>query len=281
MFQMPAFSINCDTECELGVHPIGDSVGGAQRNKWRQSGKAIYNIGNAIYDMDPEFTEKEILRRNYPRIENNSQQEPVFVPETFLPIVSKNGITPIESNISLFKRNLFINFHDEKVRRDELRRFKGSVAEMSFYEELKDVLKGKEAFILHGCILNLKESSFSQKKEIDFVILHKRLRQIVIFEIKYSFYRGKNFCPCKRSILQLRKTKHFLEQLIDELQLQNWSFVLAIGFMEHSYNQEQRVKCCDYCKPFLVQSGELKYLFNGLEDHLQENTDNEGYKKNN
>ena len=107
------------------------------------------------------------------------------MPETFLPVVSKYGITPIESNLWLFKKNLSVRFrNNQKIRRDELRRFKGSVAEMSFYEELKDVLKGKEVFIIHGCILNLGQ----QEKEIDFVILHKKLRKVIILEIKYSIY---------------------------------------------------------------------------------------------
>ena len=77
----------------------------------------------------------------------------------------------------------------------------------------------------------------------------------------------------------MKQTKYLLEELIGGLDLQNWSFVFAIGFMKHSYNMDQRIQCCEDCMPFLVQKGDLKNFFVGLEEHLQENSDPEGYRQ--
>ena len=110
-----------NTEYKLGVFPIRRT----QRSRQRPSGRERYNLGSGIYLNDPEVTEREILARNYPNVEDNSQTDAVFVPETFLPPVTSNNLTPIETNIELFKRNLHKTFRNGKVIRDELRRFKG------------------------------------------------------------------------------------------------------------------------------------------------------------
>ena len=149
---------------------------------------------------------------------------------------------------------------------------------MTFYEELKDVLTDKDVFILHGYILNIGERGIPQGKEIDFVILNKKFRQIIIFEIKYSIYRG-NHSPCQRAVQQLYKTRHVLEKLIGDLELQNWRIVLAIGFNEQSYNEAQKIKSCEKCKPFLVEKGKLKSFFDHLQETAETDMDNEGYKK--
>ena len=261
-----------NTEYKLGVYPIGRAV----KPKRILRGNKVYHLGSGIRMQDPEATEKILLRRNYPDVDDGTQTGAVFVPETFLPTISKYGITPIETNIELFQDNLLSIFPDEKDRTIELGRFKGSVAEMSFYEELKEVFKEKEVFILHG--YSIREERTSQNREIDFIIINKKFRYVMVLEIKYSLYRGKKASPCENAIHQLKETKKVLEGILKDLQLQQWKIVGAVAFMEHSINEEQRIRCCEECKMYVIQKGEMKSFF-GFEDYMPDNTDAEGYKK--
>ena len=124
--------IDCDFCTNTGFKLKVYNIGGEQ-HIWKPSDSSIiYHLGSDINSNDPEFTTKALLKRNYPEVEDGSQQEPIFVPETFLPPRSKYGITPIEANVDLFQENIRLFLHDEKEIKDELRRFKGSIAEMSF-----------------------------------------------------------------------------------------------------------------------------------------------------
>ena len=272
--------MDCDfctnTEFKLKVYNIG-----GERHIWRPSENRIYHLGSDINSYDPEYTTKALLKRNYPDVEDGSQQEPIFVPETFLPPRSKYGITPIEANIDLFQENIRLFLHDEKEIKDELRRFKGSIAEMSFYDELQNYFKGKEVFILHGyCLNNIPLGYTKRKKEIDFIIINKEHRYIMVLEVKYSLFRGENsgYCPVKRALHQLSKTKELFDILIGDIQLNGWRFIGAIGFMEHSKTEKQLFRCCLRCTKFLVQQKSLKSFFVNFEHYLQDMDDGEGYK---
>ena len=106
----------------------------------------------------------------------------------------------------------------------------------------------------------------------------------MVLEVKYSLYRGNNSsylpCPCKRAVHQISQTKNLFDQfLMWNVELNNWKFIGAIGFIEHSENEKQHIKFCDDCKKFLVQKDELKSFFKYYEDHLTGFNDEEGYKK--
>ena len=272
--------MSCDfcnhTGFKLDVYPIGGNL-----DRRRPTEERIYHLGSDIKLYDLEQTSKILLRRNYPDVEDGSQQEPIFVPETFLPqSLSKTTITPIEANIKMFNNNIQKFLKNKKEITDQKRRFKGSVAEMSFYEKLQKFVKGKEVFILHGYCLNIPQEYGKQRKEIDFVIINKKHRYIMVLEVKYSLYRGdkESYCPVKRAIGQISKTKELFDSLIGHIPLNGWNFIGAIGFMEQSKTEEQKFRSCEECQKFVVQQNDLKSFFVLHENKLPEMDDGEGYK---
>ena len=222
------------------------------------SGSRIFDYNTAA-DM--------LLSRTYPEIENGTQKNPIFIPETFLPSYSA-AVDPDHFQDQLNK--LYEN--NEKQKSKELRASEGNFAERMFFDELQKVVESRGAVVvLHNseflCPKYLTKPGCQQglKNESDFIIIDKKNMFIMVLEIKYNLFckalGNVKETSIVKGLKQISKIKLLLETFFcGDIDVQNWRFVGALGYMK--INEE--VVTCESCQPFVVQHDQLSRLFDSL-----------------
>ena len=152
-------------------------------------------MGNDKQTFDYIEAANLLLRRSYPEIENGTQTGPIFIPETFLPDKYTRGVDP-ESYLEKLEQihacgeTFKSSFSKYKNKSEEYAAFRGTHTERIFYDELKRVLKGSKAVVLHGTEMLLPQN-FNKPggiQESDFLIINRDYKYIMALELKYSLF---------------------------------------------------------------------------------------------
>ena len=222
-------------------------------------------MGSGITTFNYAEAAKLLLERSYPEIYNGTQHGPIFIPETFLPTYTR-AVDPykFQEKLEQFQSTGGIN---QKSFNDELGRFKGAFAERIFFDELQRVLNLRRSgsVCLNGStILSPNVLKSGSQQECDFLIINKNHKYIMSLEIKFNLesYSSEYKPTVEKALEQLSKIKRILETFFsNDIDISKWKFVGIIGYVKMS----DHVKCCSDCKPYIIQSSELKDLFNKIE----------------
>ena len=244
-------------------------------------------MGNGRQTFDDIEAANMLLRRSYPEIENGSQTGPIFIPETFIPEKYTRGVDP--DNILERLEQLYSpddtsasSYSKYKNMSEELAAFKGTYTERIFYDELRRVLKGSRAVVLHGTEMMLPQNfpKSGGRQESDFLIINRDYKYIMSLELKYSLFsksdsgvRDKD-PSIQKGLKQISIIKTIFETFFgNDIDLSDWRFVGVLGYVKMA----DHVKCCSDCKPFVVKTSEIEKLIQKFEhDAIAEN--DEDYK---
>ena len=247
------------------------------------SGNKIFNYWEAS---------KLLLKRSYPDIHYGKQVGPIFIPETFLPSYTR-AVDPdqIAEKLKMFHGRQDTMEKGENLAIDqELKKFRGNLAERNFYDELQRVLEIQnfKAVVLQGFQMMLPEiicksgTQTGGRQESDFLVINQDFKYIMLLEVKYNLYSvpdGKDMkTSIDRGLNQISLIKTILETFFcNDIDISRWRFVGVLGYVEMS----DHVKCCSVCKPFVIKSAELNDFLNKIQENLIvnfEDRNDEDYK---
>ena len=232
--------------------------------------KVQFKMGNGKFTEDIEEAKDHLMKRNYPEIENGTQNGPIFIPETSLPEKYYRGVDP--ENFPKKVKQLHDTTGKEeftklKSAKEEMSVFEGEHAERIFFDEIHRVLDSKSV-VLNGVKLP-QLSEPNQDQESDFLVIDSERKFIFSLEIKSNLFseaKGKiKITSVKKGVEQISKIKKILEKYFcTNIDLTGWKFVGALGYG----SKADHVQCCLQCKPFIVDTSGVEALFNKLDKEL-------------
>ena len=223
------------------------------------------------------------MKRTYPEIENGTQKQTVFIPETYLPDKFFRGVDPknfpkkVKQLHDTTEKEEFTKLKNEK---EEMSLFKGEHTERNFFDSIKKHLNTKSVVFNGVKLPQLGDPKLDQ--ESDFLVIDSERKLIWSLEIKSNLFsetKGKvKKSSVQKGVEQISKIKKILEKYFcTNSDLTGWKFVGALGYG----SKAEHVKCCPSCKPFIVDVTGVKALFNKLDRELTGTTSAnlEAYKK--
>ena len=175
-------------------HPMLQLIGLSDEELQEQMAKGhsyAFNMGNSNIIPFKDFREatKVLMDRNMAEVLNNTQIEPVFMPETHLPNMTR---VVDEKEYKAKKAQLDeeeLQFLEIKAGTEDSQVALGDLAEKELFEQLKKFYKNRKVVLFWGPKLRVP-SKRGGHQEFDFVIIDLDLKAIIGIESKATLSEG-------------------------------------------------------------------------------------------
>ena len=253
-----------ETDCPATDHEL--------QEKMKRFHSYVFNMGAGQYFTNYEEAEDELLKRNFPKIANDDQDIPIFVPETFLPKVPR-AVDPVKYETK--KKSLddeSRKFLGIKVGTEESQNLSGDITEKELSDALKDFYStwpDKEVTVFQGAVFKPPGTKKGGNQEHDFLIVSKILKCIICIESKKSLY-GKSV---HGGIKQLRGMEKIIEQYFGPMS--GWTY---IAWMHFRVNNSGLCICKDCDSNIIFTKEDLHTKLSELYDMKEPAPNHDEYK---